>query len=353
MTAPTLSRLQRVTPQQLRAFEAAARLLSVTQAAQELHVSQPTVSVQLRELAATVGEPLFETVGRRIRLTQAGEVLQQTVGELAGCWQRFESRLAEIHGLVSGRLRIAAVTTAEYFVPDLLGPFAAAHPGVEIELAVENRDRVVERLTRSADDLAVMMMLPTDLPLERLVFQDNPLVIVAPAHHPLAGRRIQLEALAGERWLMREPGSGTRMAAEQHFALAGFAPRVAMSLGSNEAIKHAVAAGLGLAVLSRLAVSSGWGVGTADAVSASRAAAAEPADARAAQTLEQTVPPSTHAEPGGGPLVVLDVAGFPIPRRWSVVWRKDQPLSAAAREFLRYLQAPQHAAPRAQVADQI
>ncbi len=306
LSASTLSRLQRVSPQQLRAFEAAARLLSVTRAAEELHVSQPTVSVQLRELAAAVGEPLFETVGRRIRLTQAGEVLQQTVGELAGCWQRFESRLAEIHGLVSGRLRIAAVTTAEYFVPDLLGPFAAAHPGVEIELAVENRDRVVERLIRNADDLAVMMMLPAELPLERLVFQDNPLVIVAPAGHRLLGQRIALDALAQERWLMREPGSGTRMAAEQHFAQAGFAPRVAMSLGSNEAIKHAVAAGLGLAVLSRLAVRSGHGPG---------------ADERGV----------------ADGLAVLDVEGFPIPRRWSVVWRRDQPLSAAARGFIRYL----------------
>src|SRR5512135_250302 len=247
-------RLTRIPPQQLRAFEAVARLGSVTGAAAELHVTQPTVSVQLRELAAAVGEPLFEPAGRKLRLTQAGESLQQTVGEITSCWARFEARLAEIHGLLRGRLRIAAVTTAEYFVPDLVGPFAAAHPGVELELAVENRDRVIERLERAQDDLAVMMLPPSAMPLERVPILDNPLVVIAPAGHRLAGRRIRLAQLAGERWLMREPGSGTRLVAEEHFENVGFAPDVAMSLGSNEAIKHAVAAGLGVAVVSQLVV---------------------------------------------------------------------------------------------------
>jgi DNA-binding transcriptional LysR family regulator len=297
--------LLRVTPQQLRAFEAVARLGSVTRAAGELHVTQPTVSVQLRGLSRAVGEPLFENVGRGLRLTQAGETLQRTAGEIAGCWTRFESSLAEIRGLVRGRLRIAAVTTAEYFVPDLVGPFAAEHPGVEIELAVENRDRVVERLYRGQDDLAVMMLPPADVPLETAPILDNPLVVIAAASHPLAGRKARLQQLLGERWLMREPGSGTRLVAEQHFAAAGFAPRIAMSLGSNEAIKHAVAAGLGVAVVSRLAVESSL--------------AARP------------------ARRGG--LAILDVARFPILRQWSVVWRKDQLPTLAARRFVAYLQA--------------
>jgi DNA-binding transcriptional LysR family regulator len=290
-------RLDRITPQQLRAFEAVARIGSVTRAAEELHVTQPTVSVQLRELANAVGEPLFVNAGRGIRMTEAGEALQVTAAELHDCWSRFESRLAEIHGLLRGRLRIAAVTTAEYFVPDLVGPFAAAHPGVEIELAVENRDRVVERLRRAEDDLAVMMLPPEDLPLTWVQFLGNPLVVIAAASHPLAGRRIRLRQLAGERWLLREPGSGTRMVAEQHFRDAGFAPRIAMSLGSNEAIKHSVAAGLGLAVISRLAVES---------------------------------------VPGG--IAILDVAKFPLERSWSVAWRSDRAMTAAARRFVSYLQ---------------
>lgn len=305
---PTLlRRLQRITPQQLRAFEVTARLHSVTLAASELHVTQPTVSVQLREMANAVGEPLFEAAGRRIRLTQSGELMLQTAGEITRCWQRFESRMAEIHGLVRGRLRIAAVTTAEYFVPDLLGPFADAHPGVDIELAIENRDRVVVRLHQGLDDLAVMMLPPRDVPLEAVPFLDNPLVVIARAGHPLTGKRTKLARLANERWLMREEGSGTRMAAQEHFAAKGFAPLVSMSLGSNEAIKHAVAAGLGIAVVSRLAVQDALADG--------------------------------HT-PGMAKLVQLQVQGFPLKRSWSVVWRREQALSAAARRFIDYLQGP-------------
>lgn len=293
-------RLTRITAQQLRCFEAASRLLSITRAAQELHVTQPTVSVQLRELAATIGEPLFEPAGRGIRLTQAGDALKETVSELNACWERFATRMGELHGLMRGRLRIAAVTTAEYFVPDFIGLFAAAHPGVDIELAVENRERVVKRLQGGLDDLAVMMLPPQDLPLHAVAFAENPLVIIAPAEHRCAGRRVRLTTLANERWLMREPGSGTRTVAEAHFASAGFTPRIAMSLGSNEAIKHAVMAGLGIAVLSRMAV----------------------------QNEVAQVPPR---------LVSLDVAGFPLRRQWSLVWRKDLPQTVAARQLVDYL----------------
>ena len=300
-----LKRLQRITPQQLRAFEATARLQSVTKAAQEMHVTQPTVSVQLREMATVIGEPLFETVGRGLRLTQSGEVLQQTVGELTTCWQRFETRMAEVQGLVRGRLRIAAVTTAEYFVPDLVGPFARAHPGVDIELAVENRDRVVSRLQQGLDDLTVMMFPPEGLPLWVLPFLDNPLAVIAAAEHPLAGKRIRLARLSSERWLMREAGSGTRMATEQYFSEVGFTAQVAMSLGSNEAIKHAVAAGLGIAVLSQLAVRS---------------------------SLSKALPQDQSK------LITLKVIGFPLKRSWSVVWRREQPLSMAAKRFVSYLQ---------------
>lgn len=292
-------RYSRISSQQLRCFEAASRLLSVTKAAQELHVTQPTVSVQLRDLAQSIGEQLLEISGRRVRLTQAGEALRETVLGIRECWERFDTQVGELRGLTRGRLRIAAVTTAEYFVPDLLGPFAADHPGVDIELAVENRDRVVDRLTRGVDDLAVMMVPPAHLPLHAVPLVDNPLVVIAAASHPLAGRRVRLQSLAGERWLMREAGSGTRMVAENHFAQAGFAPSVAMSLGSNEALKHAVGAGLGIAVISQLAVQS-----------------------------------DLDLPRGKSRVVVLQVAGFPLRRRWSVVWRKDLPQPIAARRLV-------------------
>lgn len=296
--------LLRITPQQLRVFECVARLLSMTRAAEAMHLSQPTVSMQIKELAGAIGEPLFEYSGRRLRLTQAGEALQHTVAELVDCWQRFEGTLNEQRGLVRGRLRIAAVTTAEYFVPDLVGPFAAAHPGVEIELCIENRDRVVQRLQQRSDDLAVMMLPPQDLLLRRMPFLDNPLVVIARADHPRAQQSLELQDLAGERWLMREAGSGTRLVAEQHFAHAQFRPRIAMSLGSNEAIKHSVAAGLGIAVMSRLAIA----------------------------------PPGAPAAWAAN-LVELKVSGFPIQRRWSLVWRQDHPLPATARRFVHYLDA--------------
>lgn len=302
MPASTLARFQRITPQQLRAFEASARLLSVTQAARELFVSQPTVSVQLKELAETLGEPLFEQSGRQIRLTQAGELLYQTVRELAGCWQRLESELAAIHGLVRGKLKIAAVTTAEYFVPDLLGPFTQAHPGIEIELSVENRDRIVQRLSQGLDDLTVMMLPPAELDLESQAFQTNNLIVIAPTNHPQSDKKLSLNELAAERWLMRETGSGTRKVTEQFFAEQQFQPNIVMSLGSNEAIKHSVAAGLGIAVLSDLAVN-------------------QPAWLNSANGL-----------------TTLDVTGFPIVRQWYVVWRRDTPQSATARGFIAYLQ---------------
>jgi len=313
-----IQRLLRVSPQQLRAFEATARLMSVTRAARELHVSQPTVSVQLRQLAERVGEPLFEPVGRQIRLTPAGEALQATVTDISACWQRFEGRLGELQGLLRGRLRLAAVTTAEYFVPDLLGPFSAQHPGVQIELAVENRDRVIARLHAQADDLAVMMLPPDALPLQSLPFLGNPLVVIAPRTHPLAHSPVPvpLQGLAQERWLMREVGSGTRLVAEQHFRDHGLAPRVAMSLGSNEAIKHAVGAGLGLAVLSALTIGAARGPETADT-----------------------------------PWVCLPVEGFPIERQWSLVWRKDVPLSLPARRFVAYLQGAQAQAANANASE--
>ena len=300
----SMDRYLRITSQQLRCFEAAARLLSVTRAAQQLHVTQPTVSVQLRDLADAVGEPLLDTSRRRVRLTQAGEALLATIGDIRDCWQRFDTRSGEIRGLLRGRLRIAAVTTAEYFVPDLLGPFAAAHPGIDIQLAVENRDRVVERLARGVDDITVMMVPPAHLPLMALPFIENPLVIIAAATHPFVGRRLRLASLKDERWLMREPGSGTRMETENHFAHAGFTPTIAMSLGSNEALKHAVSAGLGMTVISQLAVQS-----------------------------------EIAAAPGAAKLAILRVVGFPLRRRWSLVWRKDAVQTVAARRLIEDLRS--------------
>ncbi len=284
----------RATNQQLLAFETTARLLSMTQAARELNTSQPTVSIQLRELAENVGLPLFEQQGKRLHLTEAGQELYETVREIFAGWARFEGRIAALQGLQQGTLRLAAVTTAEYLLPQLLGPFCDAYPGVDVELAVENRRTILERLEQDRDDLTVIMVPPADDRLRILPFRENPLVVIAASGHRLAGRKVTLKQLQNERWLLREPGSGGRLIVEAHFGKASFAPTVAMALGSNEAIKQAVAGGLGVTILSR------------------------------------------HALQGSQGLVELQVAGFPLPGQFSFVMRKGRRLSPAADAFLRF-----------------
>ncbi len=284
---------------QLRTFEAAVRLGGVGRAAAALHLAQPTASTQLKELAQAVGLTLFVPRGRGLQLTEEGELLLAHCRELFAVWRRFEEEAAALRGLASGRLRIAAVTTTEYFLPELIGPFARAHPGIHIDLAVENRDAVVRRLERGDDELAVMMLPPRELPLHQWPFLDNPLVVVAPVKHPLRQKkRLRLAQLLGEPRLTREAGSGTRAATDEFLSQRGISWPPRMALGSNEAIKHAVIAGLGLAVLSR-------------------------------HTL------GTAPERDG--LAELQVAGFPIRRRWHLVWQRDRQLSRPARAFLDHL----------------
>ena len=293
---PGLDRAPRASFVQLRSLEAVVRLGGVGRAARALHLAQPTVSTQLKELAAALGLVLFEPQGRGLVPTAAGQRLAEAVRAMGAAWQAFEDDAAALQGLKRGRLRIAAVTKTEYFLPDLLGPFARQYPGIRIELAVENRDAVVARLERGDDELAAMMLPPAHLPLARWPFLENPLVVIAPLGHRLAKRRrLRLAELIDEPLLAREAGSGTRAAAEQALAEQGVRWPPRMALGSNEAVKHAVRAGLGLAVLSR-------------------------------HTLA--------ADPRTDGLVLLPVAGFPLRRQWQLVWRHDRALSLPARTLL-------------------
>lgn len=286
----------RATLAQLRSFEAVARLGGVGRAARALHLAQPTVSAQLKELGEAVGLRLFAPRGRGLVLTAEGALLLEATRDLFTRWRRFEEDAAALRGLERGQLRIAAVTTAEYFLPALIGPFARQHPGIDVELAVENRDAVVKRLERGDDELAAMMLPPAHLSLERWPFLENPLVVVAPVGHALSQRRrLRLEDLATHPRLTREDGSGTRQATDQFLAQRGLTWPPRMALGSNEAIKHAVAAGLGLAVLSR-----------------------------------HTLGP----DPARDGLMELAVPGFPIRRMWHLVWRRDRRLSRAAQAFV-------------------
>lgn len=290
----------RVTLRQLQTFEAVARLGSFSRAAEEIHITQPAVSKQLRQLQEEVGLPLLDQTGRKVGLTEAGRELLSTCSDWLDTWGRFEQSIADLKGVKRGRLRIAVVTTAKYFMPRVLGPFCGAYPGVDVALEVINRDRLLERLGRNADDLYVMGLPPEDWEIESQPLIGNNLVVVAAADHPLVGRRrIPLEELAGETFIAREEGSGTRITAERVFAEQGVPFKVRMELGSNEAIKQAVAGGLGLAVLSH----------------------------------------STIVDLAGEGLAVLGVAGFPVRRSWYVVWPRGKQLSVVASTFLDFLHA--------------
>ena len=295
-----------VTLRQLKVFETVAQLGSFTRAAEALFLSQPTVSMQVKQLSEAVEQPLFEQLGKKIFLTDMGRELHATCREMFDTWSRFEMTAADMKGLKRGRLRLACVSTAKYFIPRLLGPFCDRYPGIDVQLEVANRDTVVERLARNEDDLYIMGMPPQHFDIALHPFLDNPLIPIAPANHPLANRkRVPLKRFAEEQMLLRERGSGTRMATERLFRDNGIVIKARMEIGSNEAIKHAVAGGLGVTVI------------------------------------------STHAltlEPLHGQLVVLDVEGFPIQRSWYVVHPGNKQLSVVAQTFFEYLQseAPQH-----------
>ncbi len=291
----------KVTFHQLEVFDCVARRLSFTRAAEELSLSQPTVSAQMRQLSDEVGLPLFEQIGKTISLTDAGRELLAASRGVFDTWSRFEMTIADMRGLKRGMLRVACVTTAKYFVPALLGPFCANYPEVEIRLEIANRETLVGRLRNNQDDLYIMMLPPEDLDVEKTSFRDNPLVVVAPAGHALAGRPgVELKRLRDERFVMRESGAGTRIRVDRFFNEAGFVPKVRMELSSNEAIKHAVAAGLGISVLSRNAL---------------------------------------DVDPLLDGLAVVDVEGFPLADDWYFVYLRGKRLSVVARAFYDHVVA--------------
>jgi LysR family transcriptional regulator, low CO2-responsive transcriptional regulator len=284
---------------QLEVFEAIARLGSFTRAAEELHLTQPTVSMQIRKLTDTVGLPLFEQIGKRIYLADAGKALQVTCSEIFESLNNFEMMVADMRGLKQGKLRLAVVTTAKYFAPRLLGAFCKEYPGIDVSLKVSNRERLLERLGENQDDLYVLGQPPEGLDVVYEPFLDNPLVVLAPNNHPLAAQRnIPLALLAEEPFIMREPGSGTRIAVERLFRQHGLDLNVRMELGSNEAIKQAIIGGLGISVLSRHTM-------VLDAAT--------------------------------GLLTTLDVEHFPIKRKWYTVYPTGKQPSIVAQAFLDYL----------------
>jgi LysR family transcriptional regulator, low CO2-responsive transcriptional regulator len=292
---------------QLEVFECVARRLSFTRAAEEMGLSQSTVSTQIKQLSDEVGLPLFEQIGKTLYLTQAGRELLATAAELRAQWVTFETNIAALKGMTRGTLRLGCVTSAKYFAPEMLGSFCEKYPEIEVKLDIGNRDSLIGRLRLNLDDLFIMTMPEIDLDIESFPFLDNPLVVVASNRHPRAKEsEIALSELAKDKFILRELGASTRATSDVLFARAGFVPNVRMELGSNEAIKHAVAGGLGIAILSKHVL---------------------------------------DIDPSYDRLAVLDVIGFPIVEKFHVIYPRGKRLSLIARAFLDYLSL--HPAPRA------
>jgi DNA-binding transcriptional LysR family regulator len=284
---------------QLRVFEAVARLSSFTRAAEELHLTQPAVSMQVRQLEDEVGLPLFEKLGKRISLTEAGRELFHYSRNIDRSLQEMEEVLESLKGVNRGRLSVAVASTVNYFAPRLLAAFHQRYPGIGLRLDVTNRERLVQQLQANSVDMVLMGQPPEDVDVESEAFMDNPLVVVAPPEHPLAGEKhVSVLRLAEEVFLIREPGSGTRQAMERFFAEQAIAIRRGMQMTHNEAIKQAVRAGLGLSVVSL-------------------------------HTVELELETSR--------LVILDVEGFPLRRHWHLVYRRGRRLSPAARAFRQFV----------------
>lgn len=292
--------MKQATLHQLQVLEAIARHSSFTRAAEELNLTQPTVSQQMKQLTKTMGIPLLEQMGKRLYLTEAGKEVLAAAQEIGDRLNLLESSLNDLKGLEKGRLSLATTTTAKYFVPRLLGAFRQKYPAIELALNITNQAQVLERLAQNQDDLYFTGRPPRDLDIELRPVLPNPLVVVAPSDHPLAREEkvISLKRLAEESFIVRELGSGTRSIVEQFFAENRLEMKVAMEMSSNEAIKQGIVGGLGISVLSRHTLS-----------------------------LAQS----------GGPLTCLDVEGFPIQRRWYVVYPKGKQLSMAAQMFLEFL----------------
>ena len=288
------------TLQQMRLFEAVARLGSVTKAAAEAHLTQPAVSIQIKKLEENAQIPLFDQVGRKLYLTAAGRLMLDSSRKVLDEMNALGDNLEAMRGEVAGVVRVSAVTTAQYFLPHLLGEFVRQHPRVQPLMTVTNRDTMVSRLQNYQDDLYIMGHVPEGMDVVRVPFLEDKLVVVAHPDHPLTKQKnVPLKALENERMLVREKGSGTRQAKERLLAEHGLNITPYMELGSGVALKQGVIAGLGLAVLSQHSI---------------------------------------HLELALGRIALIDMEAFPLHRPWYAVHQANRQPSLATRTFLDFLE---------------
>ena len=287
--------MRSITLRQLAVFSSVARHASFARAAEELHLTQPAVSMQVKELERAVELPLFERAGRAVRLTMPGEYLLVYARRMLATQKEAADAMAKLRKVQGGRMTVGMVSTAEYFLPRLVARFRSQHPAVEMRLAVGNREQLSRMLHDNEVDLAVMGRPPRELDTRAEPFAAHPLGVVASPEHALAKRHeIAAKALDGEAFIVREPGSGTRAAMERFFRDQRVTPTPIMEMASNETIKQAVIANMGLAFVSLHTVA-----------------------------LELSV----------GQLALLDIVGLPLVRRWYIVNIQAKPLSPAAESF--------------------
>lgn len=292
-------RRRNFTLRQLTLFEAVARTGSFTRTAEELHLTQPAVSNQIKQLEDQIGSPLFEHSGRRIAPTEIGREMVAFCRDIAQRIDEFESMLDDIKGLHHGVLNVSVVSTAEYFAPYLLARFCARHPGITVNLDVTNRDAVLKQLADNAPDMAIMGVPPDGANLVSQSFMPNPLVVIAAPDHALCAMpNVPIKRVVKERFIIREPGSGTRDAFERFLHKNGGRLQNSMEMSSNEAIKHAVMAGLGLGVVSL-------------------------------HTLEM--------ELKLGRIAIIDLVDFPLERQWHLVHRQGKRFSVAAQALQNFI----------------
>ena len=287
------------TLRQLQVFEKVASHLNYSRAAEELYLSQPAVSMQIKQLEGNIGLPLFEQMGKKIFLTEAGRELFHYSRIITQQLAEMQAVFSEMKGLEQGRLTLSVVNTANYFTPQLLAKFCRRYPGINVNLHVANRDAVLKQLNDNSTDLAIMGQPPDGMDVSAESFLENPLVVIAAPDHALAKlKRVKFARLATETFLSREQGSGTRSAMERVFAEHKIQPHISMEMETNEAIKQAVQAGMGLGILSLHSI---------------------------------------ELELETKRLAMLKVEHFPLLRHWFVAHRANKRLSSAALAFKEFL----------------
>jgi DNA-binding transcriptional LysR family regulator len=288
-----------VTIRQLQIFVTAAGHLSFARTSEQLHLTQAAVSLQIKRLEEITGIALFERRGRRLVLTEAGGALLGYARQILDALKDADAAISALKGLTGGRISVGVVSTAKYFAPALIAQFQRRYPGVRASLSVNNREVIVRELEKNEIDVAIMGLPPQRINAKAMPFADHPLVVIAPPAHTLAAsRHIPLASLANETFLVREQGSGTRSSMERFFAERGFVPKIGNVMSSNETIKQAVMADMGLAFISRHTIGF---------------------------------------ELQAGRLVELDIAGLPLMRRWYVVHRAGRFMSGAATAFVEFV----------------